>query len=62
MAIRQQHAWENWCKSQGGHVTDHTSTATVVTINPANGQPGVGVGSDTTYYCLSADGRVLDVQ
>ncbi len=28
----------------------------------ANGKPGVGVNSDTTYYCLTADGRILDVR
>jgi hypothetical protein len=57
----QQQQWEQWCRDQGGHVTDHTSTTVVTTVG-SNGLPGVGVGSETTYYCLSADGRVLDVR
>jgi hypothetical protein len=56
-----QARWEQWCHAQGGHVTDHTDTTTVVTIG-ANGQPAIGSGSSTTYYCLTADGRVLDVR
>lgn len=54
--------WTDWCRAQGGHVVDHTETTTTVVINPNNGQPGVGTGSSTTYYCLSGDGRILDIQ
>jgi len=61
-AALAQHDWEHWCKDQGGHVTDHTDTTVVTTINPGNGQPGVGVGSSTTYYCLTTDGRILDIK
>lgn len=60
-AIRDQNRWEQWCTDQGGHVTDHTES-TVSTVVGANGQPGVAVGTSTTYYCLSADGRILDIQ
>lgn len=49
--------WTAWCEREGGHVID--STATIVTVG-AKGLPGVGVS--TTYYCLSTDGRLLDVR
>lgn len=60
-ANRDQARWEAWCVSQGGRVDDHTSTTVVTTVS-GDGKPGVGVGSETTYYCLSADGGVLDVR
>lgn len=56
-----QARWEQWCHAQGGHVTDSTTTTTVVTVG-ANGNPGVGTGSSTTYFCLSANGRILDIR
>jgi len=46
-----------WCESQGGHVTTHTETGTG--ISPGNGQ--VVVTTNTTYYCLTDDGRILDI-
>lgn len=58
---RDHNQWQAWCRDHGGHVADHTDTTVVTTVS-GNGQPGVGVGSSTTYYCLSADGRVLDVR
>lgn len=57
IGIRQQNAWEEWCRGQGGHVTSHDETVTTV-----GGNGKVGVGVSTTYFCLSADGRVIDVQ
>lgn len=57
IALGDEHARRAaWCERENGHVID--STATTVTVG-AKGQPGVGVS--TTYYCLSADGRLLDV-
>jgi hypothetical protein len=56
-AIRSNNEWAAWCQSQGGHVTSHTTTTTVVT---ANGKPGIA--TTTTSYCLSADGRILDIR
>jgi hypothetical protein len=61
LANHEHDRWVAWCKDQGGHVTDHTSTNVVSTVG-ADGKPGMGVSSETTYYCLTADGRVLDVQ
>lgn len=52
MAMRESANYAVWCNAQGGHVT--SSTAVVSTGN--------GAGVATTTYCLSADGRILDVQ
>lgn len=57
LAIQDQNRWEAWCRSQGGHVVKDTDVVNTVTV--VNGQPGVGVGVTTDYFCLSADGRVL---
>lgn len=57
LAIRSQNSWEAWCADQGGHVTDSAQVVTTV-----SGSGKVGTGVSTTYYCLSADGRILDVQ
>lgn len=53
---KDQNAWEDWCHSQGGVVKE--STKTVVTQNGNK----TGVGTSTTYYCLTQDGRILDVR
>lgn len=58
IATRQSAAYDQWCQSIGGHVV--TSTQTGTGINPANGQPVVT--TSTTTYCLTSDGRILDVQ
>lgn len=57
LGIREQNSWEAWCRDQGGHVS---SSDTVSTVVGGNGKPGVAVS--TTYYCLTVDGRVLDIQ
>lgn len=56
MAIRESHAFQVHCESLGGHTRSHTSTVTTI---GANGKPAVG--TDTTTYCLSDDGRILDI-
>lgn len=53
--------WRAWCEAQGGHVIDNTETTTSVVVG-TNGEPGVAVGSHTTYYCLSVDGRILGIR
>lgn len=60
-AIKDHNEWEAWCKSQGGHVVDHTDVNTVVVVG-GNGKPGVGTSTNSTSYCLTADGRILDVR
>jgi hypothetical protein len=57
MAMRESRAYETWCSAQGGHVD---STSQVVSTVGADGKPSVG--TSTTTFCLSADGRILDVQ
>jgi hypothetical protein len=50
-------AWAAWCAEQGDtHIDKSTSTG----VMPAG--KTVVVTSDTTYYCLSSDGRLLDVR
>lgn len=56
-AIHADNEWSAWCESQGGHVSRDTNTVTVI---GANGKPGVG--TSTTSFCLTADGRILDIQ
>ena len=60
MAIRESHAYEVWCVAQGGHTDSHTDTTVVPVIN-GDGSVGVGTSSSTTTYCLTADGRIIDV-
>ncbi len=55
-ALRWEADYETWCAAQGGHVDTSTSTTVVSTGK------GAGVGATTTYYCLSDDGRIIDVQ
>lgn len=57
LSIREQQAWVDWCISQDGHVDDDTKT---ITTYDAKGRPTFG--SSTTYYCLSDDGRILDIR
>jgi hypothetical protein len=61
MMINAQHAYERWCRAQGGHTDTHSESTVVTTVN-GSGQPGVGVGSTSTTYCLTSDGRIIDIQ
>lgn len=61
MAIRESHAYDVWCREQGGRVDSHTSTSVVPVVN-ANGSVGVGTATNTTTYCLTPDGRIIDIQ
>jgi hypothetical protein len=40
--------WKQDCANRGGHVTSHTDY--------------YGKHSNTTYYCISPDGRILDIR
>lgn len=55
--VADQNAWETWCKENGGRITSHTSYG-----NTVDGKGNVGVSSSTTYYCLTPDGRILDIR
>jgi hypothetical protein len=56
-AVHDDDSWRKWCNSQGGHVISNTKTSYGVTTN---GKPGFV--TTTTNYCLSADGRILDIR
>lgn len=55
-AAKEHSDWESWCVAEGGHVDQDTKVATTY----VDGK--VGTATSTTYYCLSDDGRILDVQ
>jgi hypothetical protein len=57
LAVRADHQYQVWCQAQGGHVTSNTTYGTTVTTGGH-----VGTTSSTTTYCLSADGRIIDIQ
>lgn len=61
MAMRESADYATWCSAQGGHVDSSTSMSPVTTVG-GNGQVGVGTAVSTTTYCLTSDGRIIDVQ
>ena len=55
--VRQQQEWEDWCYDQGGRVKDVTK------YNSGWSTSGEYVTTgDTTYFCITNDGRLLDVR
>lgn len=50
-------SFEDACKAAGGHVVTKSGIGTG--INPANGQPVIT--TTNTDFCVSADGRILEV-
>lgn len=50
-------AWATWCAEQGN---THIDTTEEIGVLPAG--KSVVVTSDKTHYCLTADGRVLDIR
>lgn len=61
-SLDQHKAWVQWCHDQSGYVHDKTETHVGTGINPSNGQPVTTTSTSTTYYCLSEDGRILDIR
>lgn len=57
-AVVQHNQWVDWCESQGGHVIDHTTHSTGIS---ADGK-STTTTSNTTYYCLNADGGIIDIE
>lgn len=49
------------CEAGGNEVTSNSETSTGVGINPGTGQPVVTTGVTTTNYCLTPDGRIVDI-
>lgn len=60
LAARSAGEMEEQCHRMGGHVVSRTHPVTGTGIGP-NGQPVVTTGTSTTTFCLSPDGRVLEV-
>lgn len=61
MSIQDQNNWEAGCKSQGGHIDDVTKNGVGTGID-SKGQVISTVTSETTYFCLSADGKILGIK
>jgi hypothetical protein len=59
MADRQ---FKAGCQGLGGHTKTTSKTVTTTGINPSNGQPVTSTGVQSTTFCLSDDGRILDIQ
>lgn len=49
--------WKRWCATQDD---THVETSTETGVMPAG--KTVVVTSDTSYYCLTSDGRILDIR
>lgn len=60
LAIQEHSRWVDWCISQNGRIDSTTSTNTGTTI--VNGKVGTTTTTDTTYYCLTDDGRIIDIR
>ena len=53
-SAKEQETWEQWCRAEGGHI-DRTSETVPMGTRPY-------IRTDYTYYCLSPDGRILDIK
>lgn len=56
-AIADHRAWKADCEKRGGHVSSHTDYHTSYDRDGNS-----HTDSNTTYYCLSEDGRILDIR
>lgn len=55
--VAQEHArWEEWCYGQDGHVDKNTS------LGHGYVDGKYVTTTNTTYYCLTDDGRILDIK
>lgn len=61
VAVKEQERWEQWCFDQGGRV-DSTSQWIPQTTYDSKGTPHTTTSVHYTYYCLTEDGRLLDVK
>lgn len=62
LAIKEHERWVKWCTVEMSGRIDHTSQQRVQATVNANGQPGTTVVTDYTYYCLTDDGRIIDIK
>src|SRR3546814_7879229 len=56
LGVQEHERWEQWCYGQGGHVDKNTSLG----YGYVDGKQVTT--TNTTYYCLTEDGRVLDIR
>lgn len=59
-AFQEQERWDAWCVDQGGRVDSVTSHGYGWTTG-TNGKMTYGPVSTTTRYCLTDDGRIIDI-
>lgn len=52
ISMQEQERWEDWCHAQGAHV-DRTSEIVFIGRDPS---------TNYTYYCLTPDGKILDIK
>lgn len=60
LAGEEHNNWKMWCYEQGGRVDSTSKVHTGTTV--VNGKVGTTTTTSTTYYCLTEDGRILDVK
>lgn len=61
MAIKHHEAWEDHCVNElGGRVEKDTKVSSGTTF--VNGKAQPTTTTSTTYYCLSDDGGILDIE
>ena len=56
LVVRADQAFQRDCRTKGGHTVSHTEVGTGFT---STGKPVTT--TSTTTFCLSADGRILDI-
>lgn len=62
LSIKEHERWVEWCTVEMGGRIDQTSHQRVQSTVTADGKPGTTVVTDTTYYCLTEDGRIIDIK
>ncbi|HEY9563126.1 MAG TPA: hypothetical protein VIR30_05075 [Nocardioides sp.] len=60
LAVQEQERWDAWCVDEGGRVDSVTSHGYGWTTG-TNGKSSYGPVSTTTLYCLTDDGRIIDI-
>lgn len=60
-AIRAHQRWAARCEAQGAHVDSHTDWHTTFSTDK-NGNVTSHQNANTTYYCISSDGRLLGIR
>lgn len=58
-AAKDHARWSAWCEGEGGRVKGVTKTSTGLSMD---GKATPVTTTETTYYCLTDDGRVLDIR